>query len=159
VQRLADIEDAIDKARDGQREDRIHVVPELEEREDAVGAAVAIAQAVAKAVEERIEVVVVNDEQAAAWMTLVVKLQVAGELQSHRRFARAFLAKDDRGGRLGRIAVDLVPGGMIGALDAEFLEDRISLRVFLRERIAGDAVVVEELLDLHGFRKALGFRL
>ena len=107
-------------------------------------------EAVAKAVEERIEVVVVHDEQPPARMPLVVLLQVPGELQPHRRFARALLAEDDRRGRLRRIAIHLVPGGMIGALDAVLFEDRIGLRILLRKRIAGDAVMIEKLLDFHG---------
>jgi len=31
-----------------------------------------------------------------------------------------------------------------------FFENRVGLRILLRERIAGDAVVVEELLKIHG---------
>ena len=82
-------------------------------------------------------------------MAVVVMLDVASQLQSHRRFAGPFFAEDDRSRRLRRVAKNLVPSRMVGALDAEFFEDRISLRVFFRKRIAGDAVVIEELLDLH----------
>ena len=131
------------------------MVPEFEESQDALGAAVAIAQAVAEAVEVGIEVVVVDDEQPLAGMALVVVLQMAGELEAHGCFAGTFLAEDDRGGRLGRVAIDLVPSGVVGALDAELFEDGVGLGVFLGEWVAGDAVVVEELLD---FDATLGFR-
>ena len=47
---------------------------------------------------------------------------------------------------------------MVGAGDAVFFEDRIGLRIFLRERIAVDAVVLEELLDFHvRWRSAIDF--
>ena len=72
------------------------------------------------------------------------------DLQPHGRFAGALFAEDDRRGRLGRVAVDLVPGGVIGAVDAVLLEDRIGLRIFLRKRIARDAVMLEKGLDFHG---------
>src|SRR5262249_12851303 len=75
-----------------------------------------------------------------------------GELQAHGRFSRTLLAENDRRRRLRGIAIDLVPRGMVRALDAELFEDRISLSIFLGKRIAGDAVVIEKLLNFHGRR-------
>ena len=71
------------------------------------------------------------------------------DLQPHGGLARPLFAEHDRRGRLGRIAVDLVPGRMIRAGDAEFLEDRIGLRVFLGKRIGANAVMFEKLLRFH----------
>ena len=85
-------------------------------------------------------------------MLFIVAFQVPGELEAHRRFAGAFFAEDDRRGRLGGVAIDLVPGGVKGAFDTEFFEDWIGLRIFLGKRISGNAVVLEELLDLHATR-------
>ena len=82
-------------------------------------------------------------------MRAVVLGQVPHDLQPHGRLAGPFFAEHDRRGRLGRIAVDLVPGRMVRAGDAVFLEDRIGLRVFFGERIACDAVMFEKLLRLH----------
>jgi hypothetical protein len=39
---------------------------------------------------------------------------------------------------------------MVRALNAVLFENRIGLRILLRERIALDAVLVEKLLDFHG---------
>ena len=82
-------------------------------------------------------------------MRAVVFRQMLGDLQPHGRLARALFAEHDRRGRIGRIAVDFVPGRMVHAGDAVFLEHRIGLRIFLGERIGGDAVMFEELLNLH----------
>src|SRR5436305_3957321 len=82
-------------------------------------------------------------------MAIVVMLDVAGKLQPEGRFAGAFFTEDNGSRWLRRIAKDLVPRRMVRALDAEFFEHRIGLRIFLRERIAGDAVVIQELLDFH----------
>jgi hypothetical protein len=38
---------------------------------------------------------------------------------------------------------------MVRAVDAVLLEHGVGLRVFLGKRVALDAVVVEELLDVH----------
>src|SRR5262245_16800778 len=146
---LSSTQNVIDEARDGQRQDAIHVVPELEQAQDSLRAAIALRQAIAEAVKEWIEVVVVHDEQSTARVAVVVVLNVPGELQSHRGFAGAFFAKDERGRWLRRIAKDLIPGRVVRAFDAEFFEDRVGLRIFLGKWIASDAVVIEELLDFH----------
>ena len=80
----------------------------------------------------------------------VVEGDAAGHLQPHGRFAGALFAEDDRRGRVGRVAVDLVPGRMIRGVAAALLEDGIRLRILLRKRIDGDAVVLEQLLNAHG---------
>ena len=63
---LRDVEKSIDEARDAEREDRVHVVPELPFGEHFGRVALfAGAEAVGEVVEERIEVVVLDDEQLA----------------------------------------------------------------------------------------------
>ena len=144
------LQDAIDQARHAEREDRVHVVPQLPLGEHAGRVALlAGAEPVGEVVEERIEVVVLNDEQPAGVRLRIVQRDPAGHLHPHGRLAGALFAEDDRRGRLGRVAVDLVPHGMIGRVAAALLEDRVGLRVFLRERIDRDAVVFEQLLDAH----------
>src|SRR5262245_43513777 len=85
-------------------------------------------------------------------MPVVVVLQMTGKLQPQRRFARPFLAKDNRRRRLRRVAKNFVPRWVVRALDAEFFENWVSLRVFFRKRIASDAVMFEKLLDFHCVR-------
>src|SRR6476661_4331809 len=109
------------------------MIPQLELLQYPLGPAIAPTQPVAKAVEKRIKVVVVNNEQPLARMPLVMVLQMPGELQPHRRFAGTFLAKDDRCRRLRRIAIHLIPRRMKRALDTKFFEYRIGLRILLRE--------------------------
>ena len=82
-------------------------------------------------------------------MRAVVFGQMLGDLQTDGRLAGPFFAEHDRRRRVGRIAVDFVPRRVIHAGDAVFLEHRIGLRIFLGERIGGDAVMFEKLLDLH----------
>ena len=107
------------------------------------------AEAIPKAIEERIEIVVFDDEDPLLRMRAVVVGQMPGDLQPQGRLARPLFAEHDRRGRLGRIAVDFVPRRMVHAGDAMLLEHRIGLRIFLGERIGGDAVMIEELLDFH----------
>src|SRR5438445_2277904 len=85
--RLLHFQNTIDEARHRESENRVHMVPELIQAQDPLRAAIALREAVAEAVEKRIEVVVVNDEQSLAGMAIVVVLQVPRELQYHRRFS------------------------------------------------------------------------
>ena len=143
-------EQAIDQARDAERQDRVHVVPQLPLGQHLGRVALlAGAEPVGEVVEKRVEVVVLDDEQPVVLRPGVVQRDAAGHLQPHGRFAGAFFAEDDRRGRVGRVAVDLVPGGVVGRVAAALLEDRIGLRVLLGKRIDGDAVVLEQLLDAH----------
>src|SRR5262245_56140895 len=71
---LTRIQNAIDKTRYRQRQDRVHVVPKLEQRENSIGPSIAFAQPIAETVQIRIEVVVLDDEQALTGMTFVVVL-------------------------------------------------------------------------------------
>ena len=133
---------------DGERENRVHVVPELPLGEHAIDGA-AGADAAHEPVEERIEVVVEHDEHGRFRMDLVVPLELPHHLQLERRLARPLLAKHDRRAGVGRIAVDFVPRRMERRLEAGPLEDGVVLRVFLGERVARDAVVFEKGLDFH----------
>ena len=102
-----------------------------------------------ESIEERIEVVIEDDERLPVGMIDVVALELPHHLQLERGLPRPLLAEHDRRARVVGVAVDLVPGRMEGRLQAGALEDGVVLRVFLRKRIAGDAMVVEEVLDLH----------
>jgi hypothetical protein len=79
-------------------------------------------------------------------------LEVPHHLQLEGRLARALLTEHDRRARVGGIPVDLVPGRMKRRLQTGPLEDRVVLGVFLGERVARDAVVLEELVDFHRVR-------
>ncbi len=148
--KLSSSEDFIDQAGHAQRQNRIHVVPQFPLREHPIEPAAAASQAVLKPIEKRIEVVVFDDEDSLLRVRLVVAHQVAGDLQPHRRLARAFFAEHDRGGRVRGIAIDFIPRGVINAGDAVFFEHRIGLRILFGERIAADAVMFEKLLYFHG---------
>ena len=157
--RLLDFQDAIDQLGHAHREDRIHVVPEFPLSQHAVDAAAA-GKALAEAIQEGIEIVVADDERLLIGMGGVVVGQMANDLQADGRLSLAFFAEHHGRGRIRGIAVDLVPRGVIGALDAKALEDLVGLRVLVGERVAGDALVFEELLDVHAgcSLAASGFR-
>ena len=104
----------------------------------------------AEAVDERVEVVVLHDENLVVGMIGVVVGQPPHDLQPHGRLAGALLAEDDGRGRLGRVAVDLVPGRMEHAANAGPFEHEIGLRVLVGEGIGDQSVMFQELLDLHG---------
>ncbi len=148
-------ENLIDQTGHSQRENGIHVVPQLQVGQHAVSPATPSAEAVAKSIQKGIEVVVLDDEHPRERMGLIVLAQMPRDLQPQGRFAGPFLAEHDRSGRLGRIAVNLVPGRMMRAGDAEVLEDRIGLGVFLGERIGANAVVFEKLLCVHALNPGI----
>ena len=125
------------------------MIPELPLREHLVDGPVGSDMA-HEPVEEGIEVVVEHDERLALGMRLVMTIELPHHLQFERRLARPLLAKHDRCARIGRVAVDLVPGRMKRRFQAGPFEDGVVLRVFLGKRVAGDAVVLEKFLDLHG---------
>ena len=127
------------------------MIPQFPFAQHPIGpAALASAQLLAKAVQKRIEIVIVDDEQPPVRTAAIVLLQVPGDLQPDSRLAGAFLPKHDRRRRLVRIAVNLVPGGVKRALDAVLLEHQVRLRVLLSERIASHSVMFQELMNLHG---------
>ena len=126
------------------------MIPELPLREHLVDGPVG-ADPAHEPVEEGIEVVVEHDERLAFRMRLVVTIELPHHLQLERRLARPLLAKHDRGARIGRVAVDLVPGGMKRRFQAGSFEDGVVLRVFLGKRVPCDAVVLEKFLNLHGW--------
>ena len=77
-----------------------------------------------------------DDEDLPLGMLGVVVGQVAGQLQPDGRLARALFAEHHRRGRLGRVAVDLVPGRMERAADARALEHQVGLGVLVGKGIA-----------------------
>ena len=104
---------------------------------------------VAKVVEERVEVVVGDDEDPGLGMLGVVFFEFRGHLEPEGRLAASLLAEDEGRRGVGRAAEELVPGGVVNRVQAAALEDRVGLRVLLAERVAGDAVVLQKLIDLH----------
>ena len=70
-------------------------------------------------------------------------------LQTQRRLTRSFLAEHDGRRGITWISVNLVPGGMVNVGDAVLFENLVGLGILLRERIAGQAVVGEKILNLH----------
>ena len=125
------------------------MVPQPPLLQRAVGPAPAAGEAVAETVQEGVEIVVLDDEHLVFGVLGVVVGQMAGQLQPQGRLARAFFAEHHGRGRLAGIAVDLVPGGMERVADADPFEDEVGLGVLIGERIGGDAVMIEELLDFH----------
>ena len=142
--RVRHAEQAVHQARDAERQNRVHVVPQFPLGQHAGRVALlAGAEPVGEVVEERVEVVVLDDEQAAIARLGVEQRDAAGHLHPHGRFAGPLFAKHDRRGRVGRVAVDLVPGGVVRGVAAPLLEHRVGLRILLGKRIDGDAVVLE----------------
>ena len=80
---------------------------------------------------------------------LVVGVELGRGLEPQGGLAAALLAEDQgRAGVLGA-AEELRPGRVVDLPEALALEDRVGLRVLLAERVAADAVVAQELVDLH----------
>ena len=102
-----------------------------------------------EAIEERIEVVVLNDEDPRVGVLFVVVGRVLDDLQSQRRLAAPLFTEDNGRGGSPRIAVDLVPRGMKRAARANLLKEWIGLSVLLRERVLRQTVMFEKLLDFH----------
>ena len=146
---LLDFQNAIDELRHGQREQGVDVVPKPPLGQGPIDPPPPPAEALAEAVDEGVEVVVLHDEDLAVGMLGVVVGQAPHHLQSHGRLAGTLLAEDHGGSRLGRVAVDFVPGRMEHAANAGPLEHEIGLRVLVGERIGDQPVMFQELLDLH----------
>jgi hypothetical protein len=64
-----------------------------------------------------------------------VPADAVGELDADGRLAAALLAEDDRGGRAGEVADDLLEVGVGGLAFVEAREDRIVPRLFGVERV------------------------
>ena len=133
--RLLDLQDAIDELRHGQREDGVDVVPQPPLAQGPIDPPPAAVETLAEAVDEGVEVVVLHDENLVLGMIGVVVGQPPHDLQPHGRLAGALLAEDDRRGRLGRVAVDLVPGRMEYAANAGPFEHQIGLRILIGKGI------------------------
>ena len=121
---LLHAENPIDQLGDGQRKDGVDMVPKPPLFEHPIGPPPAAGQPLAKAIEKRVEIVVGHHENLPIGVLGVEVGQMAGQLEADGRLARALFAEHDRRGRLGRVAVDLVPGGMERAADAGALETR-----------------------------------
>ncbi len=143
------IDDAIDDARHGERQDRVHVVPQPPRFERPFGASFAAEEAVTEAVEKRIEIVVFDNQNALVGMFAIIASELADDLQAEGGLAAPFFSEDDRRRRVFRAAEDLVPGRMIGAFEAVAFEDLIALGVFLTEGVFFDAVMGQKLLNFH----------
>ena len=126
------------------------MVPQSPFGQHTIGATTTTVQTLPKTIQERIEIVVMDDITAVVGMLEVVLFQVSRHLEPHGGLASPFFTEYDRCGWILRITVHLVPGGMVGAIDTVVFEHGIGLSVLLGEGIAGNTVVFEKLLDLHG---------
>jgi len=126
------------------------MVPQPPRVEHAIRAATdAEIQSLAKVIEERIKVVITDQENASPGMVRIMLANMSLDLQTHRRLSRSLGAENNRCRRFRRIAVDFVPHRVIGALNAVFLEHRVGLRILLGKRVALNAMVLEETLNIH----------
>ena len=103
-------------------------------------------------VEVGVEIVVGDDEDALGGIGLVVRLDLGDRLEPQRGLAAPFLAEDQRRRGIGRAAEELVPGRVVDRRQAAALEDRVGLGILLAERVARDAVMLQELFRLHPWR-------
>ena len=97
-----------------------------------------------------VEVVELDQENAGFRILLVMRRNIADQLQSHGCFSRSLGAKNNGGSRLFGIAKHFAPGGMVRPGDAEFPENRVRLSVLIRKRISEKLMMVEEFLFSHG---------
>src|SRR5690349_14714106 len=96
---LRNAEQTIHQARHAEREDGVHVVPEFPFGQHFGWIALLTStEAICEVIEEWIEVVVLDQEQAVVLWAGVVKGDAAGHLHPHGRLACPLLAEDDRGG-------------------------------------------------------------
>ena len=114
---------------------------------------------VAKAIEERVEIIVRDHEDSLLRMRPVVLGQMAGNLQADGRLSSTFFTKNDRRRGFGRIAVHFVPSRMVRAGDAMVFENRVGLGILFGKRIGADAMVFKELLNFHGLAAFSAARL
>ncbi len=127
--------------------DRVHVILESPAAQRLRG--VAGADGRLEVVEIGVEVVIRNDENALVRMLEVIGLELGDGLEPKRGLAAPFFAENESRRRIGGAAEKLVPGGMMDLGQTSSLEDGIGLRIFLAERVADDAVMLEKLFGLH----------
>ena len=118
------------------------MVPESPVGEQSFGAAIAARVPFAKAVQKRIEVIVLNDEDAVFRMLGIVFLQLFDHLHPDGGFSCSLFAEHNRSGRVGGIGKYFIPDRVVGAVQTEFLENVIALGVFLTEGVFLDPVVI-----------------
>ncbi len=70
-------------------------------------------------------------------------------LKPKSRLAAPLFAKDQSRGRIGRAAEKLVPRRVVNRRHAETFEYCVRLSILFAERVAGDAMVPQELFQLH----------
>ena len=100
-------------------------------------------------VEIGIEIVIRYHEDALVRVRLIVRFQLGVGLKSQSRLATSFLAEYQGRGRIGRTAKELVPRRMVYRRQTAPFEHRIRLGILLAERIPGDAMMSQELFQLH----------
>lgn len=102
-----------------------------------------------KGAEVTIKIVEFDQKDPVFGVLLVVLGYVPDQLQAHRGFPGTFWAENHSRRGLLRVANDLAPGRVECAGNAEFAENRVSLSVLVRKRIASQLVVSEEFLFSH----------
>ena len=132
---------------DAQREDGVHVVLQPPALKGFAG--VAGLDRVAEVVQEWVEVVVRDHEDAGVGVGLVVGFEFRRHLKAQGGLAAPLLAEDQRRRGVARAAEEFVPGRVVDLVEAGSLEDRVGLGVFLAERVAGDPMMLQELINLH----------
>ena len=125
------------------------MIPKFPFSQDAIRASFTAIESILEPVQERIEIVVMNDVTAPLILLLIMFRQVPCDLESDRRFSGTLFTENDRGGRGTGVPVDLLPTGMVGTGNAVFLENRIRLGILFGEGVATDLVVFQKLLNFH----------
>ena len=117
------------------------MIPKFPFSQDAIRASFTAIEPILEPVQERIEIVVMDDVTAPSILLLIVLCQMPCDLESDRRFPGTFFTENDRSGGSTGVPVDLLPTGMVGTGNAVFLENRIRLGILFGEGIATDLVV------------------
>ncbi len=125
----------------GQRQQRVHVVPQPPRLKCVVGMSLSSAQSIAERIQKRIQVVVTDHKRPLLWLLLIIFVDRVDQLQTNCRFAGTLFTEDNRSGRVGAVTQHFVPRRMINCAGAVLLKNMIRLGVFLTERINLDAVV------------------
>ena len=125
------------------------MIPQLPMLQSVFRFSFATAEPFAKGIDERVEIIVFDDECTLAWMIGVVAGQHFDHLHPQGRFAAPLFPENNRRGRGLRRPENLVPSRMMRAVEAVLTKHMVRLSVFLGEGIFRNSVMVEELVHLH----------
>jgi hypothetical protein len=102
-----------------------------------------------KAIQKRIQVVVLDNEHAFAGVLLVELREFLHQLQSKSRLTAPLFAEDNRRGRFEGATENFGPRRMVRGIEAVLSKNLIRLGILLSKRIVVDAVMAQELGNLH----------